>query len=134
MIKWEQFPRNKQKVPFRQKRLPCRSVSDCSRLLNCLYRKQSEKYSAKWDQGLRTKFRVVARSINGNPSARPEANCHIGTCTSSSLSGWTERTGINQLLFNKHFGKWIEMWTITEDLIHSLKIVCVSYNSIQLKY
>ena len=27
---------------FRQKRLPCRSVSDCSRLLNCLYRRQSE--------------------------------------------------------------------------------------------
>ena len=33
--------------------LPCRSVSDCSRLLHCLYRKQSGKYSAKWDRGLK---------------------------------------------------------------------------------
>ena len=31
-------------------RLPCRSVSDCSRLLNCLYREQSEKYPNKWDR------------------------------------------------------------------------------------
>ena len=37
---------------FRQKRLPCRSASDCSRLLNCLSRKQSEKYSANRDRGL----------------------------------------------------------------------------------
>ena len=28
--------------------------SDCSRLLNCLCRKQSEKYSAKWDRGFNT--------------------------------------------------------------------------------
>ena len=27
------------------------SVSDCSRLLKCLFRKQSKKYSVKWDQG-----------------------------------------------------------------------------------
>ena len=40
-------------IYFRQKRLPCRSVSDCPLLLNCLYRKQSEKYSAKWDRGFR---------------------------------------------------------------------------------
>ena len=26
--------------------------TDSWRLLNCLYRKQSEKYSAKWDRGL----------------------------------------------------------------------------------
>ena len=38
-------------IPFRQKRLRSRSVSDCSRLLNCLYRKQSENYSSKWGQG-----------------------------------------------------------------------------------
>ena len=38
-------------ISFRQKRSPCRSVSDCSRLLNCLYRKQSEKCSAKCDRG-----------------------------------------------------------------------------------
>ena len=36
---------------FRQKRLSCWSVSDCSRLLNCLYRKQSQIYSGKWDRG-----------------------------------------------------------------------------------
>ena len=40
-------------ISFRQKRLPCRSVSDCSRLFNCLYRKQSGKYSAKWDRSFR---------------------------------------------------------------------------------
>ena len=38
-------------ISFRQKRLPCRPVSDCSGLLNFLHRKQSEKYSAKWDRG-----------------------------------------------------------------------------------
>ena len=32
-------------------RLPCRLVSECPRLYNCLYRKQSENYSAKWDRG-----------------------------------------------------------------------------------
>ena len=57
----EQFPRNTLifqnsiwMIPnsFRQKRLMCRSASDCSRFLNCLSRKQSEKYSAKWDRGL----------------------------------------------------------------------------------
>ena len=46
--KWEQCPKNMQIVQiiiwliliyFRQKRLPRRSVSDCLRLLNCLYRK-----------------------------------------------------------------------------------------------
>ena len=56
---WEQFPRNAQifhniiwiiPFSFRQKRLPYRSVSDCSRLLNCLYRKQSGKYSARWNR------------------------------------------------------------------------------------
>ena len=36
---------------FRQKQLAHRLVSDCSQLLNCLYRKQSEKYSAKWNRG-----------------------------------------------------------------------------------
>ena len=59
--KWEQFPRKKQivqniiwmiSISFRKKRLPCRSVSDWSRSLNCLYRKQSEKCSAKCDRGL----------------------------------------------------------------------------------
>ena len=40
-------------IYFRQKRLPCQPVSDCSQLLNCLYRKQSEKCSAKWDRGFR---------------------------------------------------------------------------------
>ena len=44
---YEKFPRNTQIVQhfiwiipnyFRQKRLPCRSVSDCSWLLNCLHR------------------------------------------------------------------------------------------------
>ena len=58
--KWEQFPRNTPilqnviwmiQISFRQKRLPCWSVSDCLRLINCLYRKQLEKYSAKWDRG-----------------------------------------------------------------------------------
>ena len=39
-------------ISFRQKQLPCRSVSDYSQLLNCLYGKQSEKYSSKWDRGL----------------------------------------------------------------------------------
>ena len=39
-------------ISFRQKRLPCRLVFNCSRLLNCLYRKQSGKCSAKWDRGL----------------------------------------------------------------------------------
>ena len=38
-------------ISFRQTRLPCRLVSECSRLHNCLYRKQSENYSAKWDRG-----------------------------------------------------------------------------------
>ena len=33
-------------ISFRHKRLPFRSVSGCSRLLNYLYRKQSENYSA----------------------------------------------------------------------------------------
>ena len=37
---------------FRQKRLTCRSVSDCSRLLKCLYPKQSETFPAKWDRGI----------------------------------------------------------------------------------
>ena len=32
-------------ITFRQKRLPFRSDEDCSRLLNCLYRKQSVKYN-----------------------------------------------------------------------------------------
>ena len=50
--KWEQFLRNMQivqnitwmiPVSFRQTRLLWRSVSDCSRLLNCHYCKQSEK-------------------------------------------------------------------------------------------
>ena len=38
-------------ISFRQKRILCQLVSDCSRLLNCLCRKQSEKYLAKWDRG-----------------------------------------------------------------------------------
>ena len=35
-------------ISFRQKRIPCQLVSDCSRLLNCLCHKQ---YLAKWDRG-----------------------------------------------------------------------------------
>ena len=69
--KREQFPRNAQifqniiwmvglPISFRQKWLPCRSVSDSSRLPNCLYRKQSEKYSAKWDRG----FTLIQRVVN----------------------------------------------------------------------
>ena len=37
---------------FLTETVTCRSVSDCSRLLNCLYRNQSVKYSAKWDRGV----------------------------------------------------------------------------------
>ena len=40
-------------ISFRQIWVLCQPVSDCLRLLNCLYRKQSETYSAKWDCGLK---------------------------------------------------------------------------------
>ena len=70
--KWKQFPRNRQivqniiwmiPISFRQKRLPCRSVSDSERLLNCLFRKQSEKYSAKWDRGFRFHGTIEYRGL-----------------------------------------------------------------------
>ena len=38
-------------ISFRQKRSPHRSVSDCSRSLNCLYRKQSENCRLSPDRG-----------------------------------------------------------------------------------
>ena len=58
-------------ISFRQIRLPCRSVSDCSRLLSCLYCEQSEEYSAKWDRGFKPQshsaeyfFRLFTIEIN----------------------------------------------------------------------
>ena len=50
-------------IPFRPKRLTCRSVSDGSRLLNYLYRRQSETYSAKWDRGFRVRIKHVSARL-----------------------------------------------------------------------
>ena len=46
-------------IYFRQKRLPCRSVSDCSRSLNCRYRKQSAKIFGKVRPGLNKAYVVL---------------------------------------------------------------------------
>ena len=60
---------------FPQKRLLCRSVLDCSRLLNCLYRKKSENYSYKWDRGFISIKALKDRMRMGNVRAGSKINC-----------------------------------------------------------
>ena len=47
---------------FRKKRLPCRSV-DCSRLLNCLYREQSENIRLSGTGALVIQSSVTSRCV-----------------------------------------------------------------------
>ena len=105
-------------ISFRRKRLPRRSVSDCSRLVNFLYRKQSEKYSAnapvtrpyicqRTPTHGDTSDKLGARFIQVKSTSRTffisYANIHIVRNTVSNMS-WLENCLIVELYVAKYAG------------------------------